>query len=63
VLVVANEIRGALVVAAILGGSADASPQLRRLEAVQARAACALAPGLCGSAGAGATTRPGQVTG
>lgn len=48
VLILANEIRGVAMVAALLAGGGGAGLQLQRLEAVQASAACAIAPALCG---------------
>ena len=55
VLLLANEVRGVLMVAAMLTGGGDAGLDMQELQAMQARAACAIASTLCGPA-----DRPGE---
>jgi hypothetical protein len=61
VLIVANEIRGVLMVAALLTGAGDTG--LPRLEAAQAQAACAIAPSFCRVVEAAAGAQSGLTAG
>lgn len=54
VLLLANEIRGALLVAALLSSGGGAGLHWRTLEAAETRATCSIAPALCGTGGAAA---------